>query len=72
MNAKELMKNREAFATKLRNFRNKSGLTQEELGHMAKLHRTYISEVEGAKRNISLDNIAKLAKVLKIEIKDFF
>ena len=34
------------------------------------MHRTYVSSIERSERNISLDNIEKLARVLGIEVAD--
>ncbi|MEI6673347.1 MAG: helix-turn-helix transcriptional regulator [bacterium] len=36
----------------------------------AKLHRTYISDVERGKKNISLENIGRLAWALKIHLHE--
>lgn len=60
------------YGAKLKEFRKKKGLSQEELGFKSSLHRTYISEVERGHRNISIVNIAKIAKALGMEIKEFF
>lgn len=57
---------------KVRLLREEQGLSQEELGFKANLHRTYIGAVERGEQNISLDNIGRLAKVLKIEIHKLF
>jgi transcriptional regulator with XRE-family HTH domain len=48
------------------------GISQEVLAEQAALHRTYISDIERGARNVSLDNIEKLAKALQISISDLF
>lgn len=55
-----------AFATRLRQLRIAVGISQEELADRASLHRTYISSIERAKRNITLENIYKLAEALNV------
>lgn len=60
------------FGKKLRILRNKAGLSQEELGFRANLHRTYIGSIERAEQNVSVDNIHKLAKALKVSADEFF
>ena len=44
--------------------RTSAGLSQEELADRAGLHRTYISSVERARRNVSLENIFQIAEAL--------
>lgn len=63
---------RKIYGERLRSFRKKKSLPQEELSFRSSLHRTYISEVERGRRNISIINIAKIAKALRMRIKDFF
>ncbi|QSA97839.1 helix-turn-helix domain-containing protein [Methylococcus sp. EFPC2] len=58
------------FARNLKEFRSKNRLSQEELADMAGLHRTYVGSVERGERNISIDNIERLASALKINIKE--
>jgi CheY-like chemotaxis protein len=48
------------------------GWSQGELAVKTKLHRTYISEVEGGARNLSLENLAKLAQGLGVGIGQLF
>lgn len=55
------------LAHNLRRIRKATGLSQEELADRAGLHRTYISSVERAERNISLENLFLLARTLGVE-----
>ena len=44
--------------------RQRLGLSQEDLAQRAKLHRTYISDVERGERNISVESLRRLAIAL--------
>jgi transcriptional regulator with XRE-family HTH domain len=55
------------FARNLRRERLARGISQEKLADRAGLHRTYISSVECGERNISIDNIERIAKALGVE-----
>lgn len=48
----------------IRTLRNNLNLTQEQLAEKCDLHRTYIGAVERGDRNVSLQNIAKIAAAL--------
>ena len=63
---------RKQFGKRLRALRKKAGLSQEELGFRANLHRTYIGSIERAEQNVSVDNIHKLAKALKVSVDELF
>ena len=56
------------FGQKVRGERAKRGLTQEELAGRAGVHRTYIGMIERAEKNITLENIEKIAKALNVPI----
>lgn len=58
------------FGTRVRELRIAQGLSQEVLAQKAGLHRTYIGGVERGERNVSLENIQKIAVALKITIAD--
>lgn len=55
---------------KIKTLRNGAGFTQEKLGELTGLDRTYISDIERGKRNPSLKSLEKLAKALKVSISD--
>lgn len=63
---------RKQFGKRLREIRKKMGLSQEELGFRAGIHRTYIGAIERGEQNISVDNIHKLAKALKVSVDKLF
>ena len=52
---------------RVRDLRQKAGLSQEALALQARLDRSYIGGVERGERNVSLVNIHKIAKALKIK-----
>lgn len=63
-------RSRAILARNLRLLRTKLHLSQERFAEIAGLHRTYVGSVERAERNVSLDNIEKLARALRVEIAD--
>jgi transcriptional regulator with XRE-family HTH domain len=58
------------FATNVRRLRVAAGLSQEALADRAGLHRTYISSIERAERNVSLQNIFGIAEALGVNPGD--
>jgi transcriptional regulator with XRE-family HTH domain len=57
---------RRIFAENLRKARLAKKLSQEDLAELANLHRTYVGSVERAERNVSIDNIERLAIALGV------
>lgn len=60
------------FGTNVRFYRNQIGISQEKLGEICDLHRTYISDIERFNRSISLNNIEKIANALNIDVYKLF
>lgn len=60
------------FGEKVRIERLKLGLSQEELASKAGVHRTYIGMIERAEKNITLENIEKIASALNITLSEMF
>lgn len=60
------------FGNNLRRFRQALGLSQEEFAEKCGLHRTYISSVERFQRNISIENVQRIADALGIESYKLF
>ena len=58
---------RRIVADNVRRLRRDLALSQEDLAGLAQLHRTYVGAIERAERNLSLDNIERLALALKVE-----
>jgi transcriptional regulator with XRE-family HTH domain len=61
---------RAKFGKRIRELRSGTGWSQERLAHEAGLHTTYISSVERGERNISLVNIQKLARALRVKLDE--
>jgi len=58
------------FAKRVRAERKKLKLSQEGFADVAGFHRTYIGMIERAEKNITLANIEKLSKALKLSISE--
>jgi transcriptional regulator with XRE-family HTH domain len=61
---------RRAFAASLRRVRKAKGFSQEELADRSGLHRTYVGSVERGERNISIDNMERLARALSVPLRE--
>ena len=58
---------RDVLAKNMRRLRGVRGLSQEALAHESGINRTYLSSVERAERNASIDNIARIARGLHVD-----
>ncbi len=57
------------FGEAVRRYRGKRSLSQGELAKRAGLQRTYLSDIERGKRNVSLQTAAKVAKALRLPLR---
>lgn len=60
------------FGYAVRRIRQDRHISQEQLADMCGLHRTYISDVELGKRNVSLENIEKMALAFDMTMAELF
>jgi ribosome-binding protein aMBF1 (putative translation factor) len=56
------------FATNVRRARMQLGISQEKLAELSGLHRTFVSSVERGERNISVDNMERVASALRVKL----
>ncbi|MBM6947842.1 helix-turn-helix domain-containing protein [Mordavella massiliensis] len=57
---------------RIKELRKKTGLSQEKFALKIDMDRTYFATVESGKRNISLQNIEKIAKGLDVSLAELF
>lgn len=60
------------FGENLKKYRKEMNLSQEAFAERCGLHRTYISSIERFQRNISIENIQRIADALEIETYKLF
>jgi len=60
------------FGKEVRRRRHKLGVSQEEFAHMCGLDRTYVGGIERGERNVALVNIERIAKALKLTLRELF
>lgn len=57
---------------RIKNYREQAGFSQEKLAELADCHRTYIGQIEKAKKNPSIKNIGKIARALNVSLETLF
>lgn len=61
-----------SFGAAVRKMRLLNGISQETFADLCDLHRTYVSDIELGKRNVSLENIDRIATALGVSISELF
>ena len=62
---------KEEVGKRIKELRQKKGLSQEEFAFRCDLDRTYITSLERGKRNVSLTNLEKIAKAFDMTLSEF-
>ena len=57
---------------RIKELREKKGMSQKDLAYAADLDRSYIASIENGQRNVSIVNIEKIAIALNVTLKEFF
>ena len=65
-------KTRDKVGKKIQRFRKSVGLSQEEFAHQVGISRTHAGHIEQGRKFPSLEVLEKIAKVLKVKVRDLF
>ncbi len=61
-----------AFGLAIKELRSKNGISQEKFALSIEMDRTYYASVEAGNRNVSIENIKKIAEGFSISLSDLF
>jgi transcriptional regulator with XRE-family HTH domain len=57
---------------RVKELRNNLGISQESLAYKSEVDRTYVTDIENGRRNVSVEILEKLIKGLEVSFADFF
>lgn len=60
------------FGQRIKEIRNTQGISQEKFALLIDMDRTYYASVESGKRNVSINNIEKIAKGFNMSLEELF
>ena len=63
---------KEEFGNRIKELRQAQNLSQEKFALQIDMDRTYLASIESGKRNVSLENIKKLAEGFEISLAELF
>jgi XRE family transcriptional regulator, regulator of sulfur utilization len=69
---KAILRHRKTIGDAIRAYRKKASLTQEKLAEAVNLNPKYLGEIERGEKIISIEALLRIAKAVKIPIRDFF
>ena len=62
----------QTIGQRIRNYRTRCGLSQEELAERAGCHHTYIGQIERGEKNATVESIDRIASALGIPLSKLF
>jgi transcriptional regulator with XRE-family HTH domain len=63
-------RHRKALGESIRSYRKRAGMSQEKLAEKADLHHNYVGELERGEKAASIDSLLKIARALRIKVRD--
>ena len=63
---------KEEFGNRIKELRQAQSLSQEKFALQIDMDRTYLASIESGKRNVSLENIKKIADGFEISLGELF
>lgn len=63
---------KQKVGNRIRELRKELKLSQEGLAYKAEVDRTYVTDVENGRRNVSLEILERLIKALNVSVAEFF
>ena len=70
--ANAIQHRKEKVGHRIRQLRKEQELSQEALGYKAEVDRTYVTDVENGRRNVSVEILERLIKALEVSVAEFF
>ncbi len=63
---------KQKIGQRIKELRKELGLSQEALAYQAEVDRTYVTDVENGRRNVSVEILEKIIKALEVSFNEFF
>jgi len=63
---------KEKVGNRIRELRKQLELSQESLAYKSEVDRTYMTDVENGRRNVSIEILEKIIKALEVSFTEFF